>query len=93
MLSRSIVISPKLRQWGAYALILLAPGSLVVLPVLWLVRLAIVAARRESSWRQAAYDLTRRGPLACLGHEGVLRRTCRRVTLDIWTSFKGLAKG
>ena len=93
MLSRSIAIPPKLRQWGAYALILLAPGSLVVLPTLWLLRLVVMAVRRESNGRQAAYHLTRSGPLACLRHEGALHRICRRVTSDIWTSFKGLAKG
>ena len=31
--------SPELRKWCAYALILLVPGSFVMLPVLWLVRL------------------------------------------------------
>ncbi len=29
---------PELRKWGACALVLLVPGSFVVLPVLWLVR-------------------------------------------------------
>jgi hypothetical protein len=29
-------------KWGAYALLLLAPGSFIVLPVLWLVRYARV---------------------------------------------------
>jgi hypothetical protein len=34
-----IVTSPReLTKWCAYALVLLAPGSFVVLPVLWLVR-------------------------------------------------------
>src|SRR5271170_4146369 len=93
MLSRSIAIPPKLSQWGAYALILLAPGSLVVLPALWLLRQVIVAVRRESNWRQAACGLTRRGPLACLRQPGSLRRLGRRITLDIWASCKGLAKG
>ena len=34
---------PELRKWGAYALILLVPGSFVILPVLWLVRLRSIA--------------------------------------------------
>lgn len=38
MYSRLTAASPDLRKWGLYALILLVPGSLVVLPVLWLVR-------------------------------------------------------
>lgn len=34
-----IATSPRERaKWCAYALVLLAPGSFVVLPVLWLVR-------------------------------------------------------
>ena len=40
MLRRYIESSPHpLGKWCAYALLLLLPGSLIVLPVLWLVRL------------------------------------------------------
>ena len=40
MYNRLMAISPpELRKWCAYALILLVPGSFVVIPVLWLVRL------------------------------------------------------
>jgi hypothetical protein len=92
MLSRSIAIPPKLRQWGAYAVILLAPGSLVVLPALWLLRQVMVAVRQESHWRQAACDPTRRGP-AYPGHQGILRRIVRRLTLDVGACCKSLAKG
>ena len=91
MLSRSLAIPPKLRRWGTYALILLAPGSWVVLPAWWLLRLVVRAARRESKGRLAACDPTGKGPPACLGHEGVLRRIWRRVTLDI-ASCKALVK-
>jgi hypothetical protein len=39
MFRRSLGLSPReLGKYCAYALILLAPGSFVVLPVLWLVR-------------------------------------------------------
>ncbi len=36
-------------RWWAYALILLVPGSFIVLPVIWAVRLW-----RTRSWTQAA---------------------------------------
>jgi hypothetical protein len=39
MFRRLIASSPReLRIWCAYALILLAPGSFVVLPVLWFIK-------------------------------------------------------
>ena len=39
MFRRLIASSPRsLSKWCAYTLILLAPGSFVVLPVLWLVK-------------------------------------------------------
>jgi hypothetical protein len=44
MYNRLIAASPReLGKWCAYALIMLAPGSFVVLPVLWLVRLRTAA--------------------------------------------------
>jgi hypothetical protein len=52
MSSHSIVQLRGLRKWAAYGLILLAPGSFVVLPTLWLVwRLAQL--RREAAARAA----------------------------------------
>ena len=35
----------ELRKWGVYALLLLAPGSFVLLPAYWLVRRLTVAPR------------------------------------------------
>ena len=35
----------ELRKWGAYALLLLAPGSFVLLPAYWIVRRLTVAPR------------------------------------------------
>ena len=48
MSGHSIVIPPKLGQWVAYALILLAPGSFFVLPALWLARRFVGVARRQA---------------------------------------------
>lgn len=40
--------SPReLARWSAYTLVLLAPGSFIVLPVLWLVRRFAVQASRH----------------------------------------------
>ena len=47
-------LSPDLRKWCAYALLVLAPGSFVVLPVLWLVRLMGVHALRRLGKLQEA---------------------------------------
>jgi hypothetical protein len=48
MFRRLIASSPReLGKYCAYALILLAPGSFVVLPVFWLVRLFGVQASRQ----------------------------------------------
>jgi len=45
-----MVLLHKLGRWCAYALLLVAPGSFVVLPALWLVRsLTVQAARRRQS--------------------------------------------
>ena len=49
MFNHSIVIPPKLRHWGVYALILLAPGSLVILPAWWLLQLVTDTPRREAA--------------------------------------------
>jgi hypothetical protein len=54
MFRRLIASSPReVRTWCAYALILLAPGSFFVLPLLWLVRLwggsGVVALARKPS--------------------------------------------
>jgi hypothetical protein len=47
MLHRLIASPPRnLGKWCAYLLILLTPGSFIVLPVLWLVRLVAVPALR-----------------------------------------------
>jgi hypothetical protein len=35
----------ELRKWGTYALLLLAPGSFVLLPAYWLVRRLTVTPR------------------------------------------------
>jgi hypothetical protein len=41
-------LSPlELRKWATYALLLLAPGSFVLLPAYWLVRRFAVAPRAE----------------------------------------------
>jgi hypothetical protein len=93
MSGNSIVMLRGLRKWAAYALILLAPGSLVVLATLWLVA-RLVQRRREAGARaaapsRAAQSCAVAGP-AC---EGVLRQECLRVTSDLWACCKGLAKG
>ena len=49
MYSRLTAPPPELRKWCAYALILLVPGSFVVLPVVWLVRLLGVQALRRAN--------------------------------------------
>ena len=49
MFDRSIVIPSKLRHWGVFAVILLAPGSLFILPALWLLQLVTDTTRRESA--------------------------------------------
>ena len=49
MSNYSIVIPPKLRPWGVFILVLLAPGSLVVLPAWWLLRLVADTRRRQSA--------------------------------------------
>ncbi len=42
MLRRLIASSPhELGKWCAYAVILLVPGTFVVLPVMWLIRLVV----------------------------------------------------
>jgi len=48
MFRHLIASSPReLGKWCAYALMLLAPGSFIVLPVLWLVTLFGVQASRQ----------------------------------------------
>jgi hypothetical protein len=50
MFRQLLAFSPRdLGKCCAYALILLAPGSFVVLPVLWLVRLVGVLALRQGT--------------------------------------------
>jgi hypothetical protein len=39
MYSRLTASPPELRKWCVYALVLLVPGSFVVLPALWFARL------------------------------------------------------
>jgi hypothetical protein len=92
MSGRSIVTPPKLGQWVAYALILLAPGSFIVLPALWLAR-RVLAARRQANGREAIFDLTTRRPVACLERDSVVRRACLRAGAEVWAIFKGLANG
>jgi hypothetical protein len=47
MFRRLIAFSPRsLSKWCAYTLILLAPGSFIVLPVLWLVKVLGIQASR-----------------------------------------------
>src|SRR5688572_23518808 len=46
MLHRWITSPRDLGKWCAYLLILLTPGSFIVLPVVWLVRLAVAPAWR-----------------------------------------------
>lgn len=47
MFSRLTTSPPELWKWCAYALILLAPGSFIVLPAIWLVRMLGVQVARE----------------------------------------------
>jgi hypothetical protein len=60
MFSRLIALSPAHRRWCMYAMILLAPGSLFVLPVFWLVRM-LGQASRHGSVRSAGT------PVICVG--------------------------
>lgn len=47
MFRRLIASSPRsLSKWCAYTLILLAPGSFIVLPVVWLVKIFGLQASR-----------------------------------------------
>ena len=47
MFRRLIASSPRsLSKWCAYTLILLAPGSFIVLPVMWLVKIVGLQASR-----------------------------------------------
>ena len=39
----------ELRKWGIYALLLLAPGSFVLLPAYWLARRLAVAPRVDKT--------------------------------------------
>jgi hypothetical protein len=53
-----MVLLQKLGKCCACALLLIAPGSFIVLPALWLVRLlAIQAARRKTDLQQAAHGI------------------------------------
>jgi hypothetical protein len=93
MLVRSIVIPPKLRQWVTYALILLAPGSFIILPAWWLVRRVVVAARTQSDGREARAALTTRRPVAGGVQASVLRRLWLRALAEMGATFRGLASG
>jgi len=55
MLRRFEELSPQeLKKWCAYALVLLVPGSFVILPVFWLVRLVGARTARQASIRLTA---------------------------------------
>jgi hypothetical protein len=61
MLPNSITSPPHLGKWLAYVLILLTPGSFVLVPVLWLLRHWVA---------QAAGTKTRVRPADCLRATG-----------------------
>ncbi len=86
MLPNSITSRPHLAKWLAYVLILLTPGSFVLVPVLWLLRhLVAQAAGTKTSVRSAGLRATEReqpageGSGRCATHAGRGSRTLNRV--------------